>query len=59
MTPEAAASAAREACAKKLALFHFDPGKYPTLDSRQEAGNAAKAIFKDTIAANDGTIIEI
>lgn len=59
ITPETAASVAAKAHAKKLALFHFDPTRYPTLDSRKEAENAAKAIFKDTIAANDGTVIEI
>lgn len=59
ITPETAASVAVEARAKKLALFHFDPARYPTLDSRKKAENAARTIFKDTIAANDGTIIEI
>ncbi len=59
ITPETAASVARRASAKKLALFHFDPTRYPTLESRKEAENAAKTIFKDTIAANDGTVIEV
>ena len=59
LTPRTAASAAGEAGAKRLALFHFDPAKYPTPDSRKEAQRAAAAIFKDTIAASDGTVIEI
>lgn len=59
LTPEAAASAASEMGAKKLALFHFDPAKYPTLESRRLAESAARNTFKDTIAANDGTVIEI
>ena len=57
ITPETAARAASDAGAKKLALFHFDPAKYPTLDKRREAETAAKTIFENTIAANDGTTI--
>jgi ribonuclease BN (tRNA processing enzyme) len=59
LTPEAAANAARSARAKKLALFHFDPGKYPAFQNRKEAEASAKKIFPDTIAANDGTEIII
>jgi ribonuclease BN (tRNA processing enzyme) len=59
ITPEDAASIARDMGAKKLALFHFDPAKYPTKESRQGAESAAKAIFEKTVAANDGTIVEI
>jgi ribonuclease BN (tRNA processing enzyme) len=59
ITPETAASVAREAGAKSLALCHFDPAKYPTLDSRKTAEKAAANIFKNTIATNDSTIIEI
>jgi len=57
ITPETAAHVAREAGAKRLALFHFDPGKYPTIGCRKEAETAARRIFPDTIAANDGTTI--
>jgi ribonuclease BN (tRNA processing enzyme) len=57
LTPEAAASAASEAGAKKLALFHFDPGEYPTFGLRKKAEDAAKNIFNNTVAANDGTEI--
>ena len=59
LTPETAASVAAQASVKRLALFHFDPAKYPVLESRKEAENAAKNIFKDTIAACDNTAIEI
>ena len=59
ITPETAASVAKDAGAKRLALCHFDPAKYPTLDSRKTARNAASAIFRETIAANDHTVIEI
>jgi len=59
ITPEAAARAASESGAKKLALCHFDPGKYPTMDHRKAAETAAKAIFANTIAANDGTTITL
>ncbi len=59
ITPETAARTAREANAGKLALFHFDPGKYPTLAHRKEAEAAARAIFPDTIAANDGIVITL
>jgi ribonuclease BN (tRNA processing enzyme) len=59
LTPEASASVAKEAGAKKLALFHFDPAKYPDLYSRKTAEDSARALFRDTTAANDGTTIEI
>lgn len=59
ITPETAARVANEAGVKKLALFHFDPGKYPTMEYRKAAENAAKAIFANTIAANDGTEINL
>ncbi|MFA6079788.1 MAG: ribonuclease Z [Candidatus Omnitrophota bacterium] len=57
LTPEAAAGAALCAGARKLALFHFDPGKYPTFGLRKKAETAARNIFNNTIAANDGTEI--
>ncbi|MCX5678740.1 MAG: ribonuclease Z [Candidatus Omnitrophica bacterium] len=59
LTPEAAAKAALNASAKKLALFHFDPGKYPAFENRKKAEDSAKKIFPGTIAANDGTEITI
>ena len=59
ITPETAARAAAQAGVKQLCLFHFDPGKYPTFDSRKKAEAAAREIFKNTIAANDGTEIVV
>jgi len=59
ITPETAASVAAEAGAKKLALCHFDPAKYPTLESRKAAEDAARGIFKETVVAYDGTSIEV
>ncbi|MCM8760711.1 MAG: ribonuclease Z [Candidatus Omnitrophica bacterium] len=58
VTPETAARVAAVSGARKLALFHFDPGKYQSLAHRLNAQNSACEIFADTIAANDGTIIE-
>ncbi len=57
ITPETAARTARRAGAKALALFHFDPARYPELTDRDRAEDAAKKIFPDTIAAVDGTEI--
>jgi len=59
ITPETAARVAGEARAKRLALCHFDPGKYSTLRHREEAERASRAIFPGAIAANDGTIIAL
>jgi len=59
ITPETAARVAGRSGAKKLCLFHFDPGKYPAFDDRKKAAQAAKKIFANTIAANDGTEIVI
>lgn len=57
ITPETAARAAKKAAAKKLALCHFDPGKYPSMAHRKAAEDAAKEIFPETVAASDGTSI--
>ena len=59
ITPEIAARVAAGSDARKLALFHFDPGNYPTFEARKKAQVAAGKIFPNTIAANDGTEIVI
>ena len=59
ITPETAAKVAEKAKAGQLALFHFDPGKYPSFAERGAAQAAAREIFPDTIAARDGTVIEL
>lgn len=57
VTPETAARVAKEAGSGELALFHFDPGRYPTFAEREAAEKAARGIFSNTIAARDGTQI--
>jgi len=59
LTPETAARVASEAKAKELALFHFDPGRYPSFAHREAAEAAARKIFPDTVAARDGTVITL
>jgi ribonuclease BN (tRNA processing enzyme) len=59
LTPETAATVARDAKAKHLALCHFDPGKYPSYVNRAVAETAARKIFPSTIAAQDGTVIAL
>jgi ribonuclease BN (tRNA processing enzyme) len=59
LTPATAAKVAKESNAKKLALFHFDPGKYPALKDRERAESSAREIFQDVIAANDDTMLEL
>ena len=58
LNPETAAKIALEAQAKQLALIHFDAYRYPTMESRQKAQEAAQAIFPNTVAATDEQIIE-
>jgi ribonuclease BN (tRNA processing enzyme) len=53
LNPEAAAKAAKESNAKKLALIHFDPGRYPSLKERRRAQGSARKIFRNTFAVND------
>lgn len=59
ITPQTAARVAREAGVKRLLLFHFDPARYPSTEERKKAESAAKKIFSGTIAANDGTTVNI
>jgi ribonuclease BN (tRNA processing enzyme) len=54
LNPEVAASIAKEAEVKKLALLHFDAGRYPDLKSRRVAEESARKIFSKTFAALDG-----
>ena len=58
ITPESAASVALSSGARKLALCHFDPVKYPSFAERGQAAAAAKKIFQDTVAAIDGAVVE-
>jgi ribonuclease BN (tRNA processing enzyme) len=59
LRPEDAAHAARACGAKDLALTHFDASRYPDLKSRMAAQRCARTIFKSTVAARDGLIIEL
>jgi ribonuclease BN (tRNA processing enzyme) len=58
LNPETAAGIARDAGAGKLALVHFDADIYQSLEERKEAETAAREIFQNTVAAQDGTEIE-
>ncbi|HRS77875.1 MAG TPA: MBL fold metallo-hydrolase [Spirochaetota bacterium] len=59
LRPEDAAAAAVECGTKRLALTHFDASRYPDLASRGEAQKVARRIFKPTIAARDGMVLEL
>ncbi len=52
-----AASIARDANVKRLILTHFSPTDYRTMQSRKEAEEKAKKIFKNTVAAVDDMVI--
>ena len=57
--PTEAAKLAKDANVKMLALTHFDPTKYDTLEKRTEAEEKAKKIFPNTIAARDDMILTL
>lgn len=59
LNPEISARIALESGAKRLALYHFDPARYPELGDRRNAEKIARSIFKDTVAAVDGLEIVI
>ncbi|MFA6129518.1 MAG: ribonuclease Z [Candidatus Omnitrophota bacterium] len=56
LNPQQAALAAKNAGAKRLVLVHFDAGVYLTNKDRILAQNAARKIFKNTLAAEDGLV---
>jgi ribonuclease BN (tRNA processing enzyme) len=58
LNPEVAAKVAKESGVKRLALIHFDAGRYPTIDNRKKAEEEAKKIFLNTFAASEGQEIE-
>ncbi len=57
--PQEAAELAVRANVKQLVLFHFDAELYKSIEERREAETEAKKIFRNTIAAIDGTSITI
>jgi ribonuclease BN (tRNA processing enzyme) len=59
LNPETAATIARNAGAKSLALVHFDAEIYKTLDERKESEKAAREIFKNTFVTTDDMEIDI
>jgi ribonuclease BN (tRNA processing enzyme) len=59
LNPETAARIALEAGAKKLVLTHFAAGTYLTLAERKVSEGAAQGIFPDTLAAMDGTVVDL
>lgn len=59
LNPETAARVALESGAKKLALYHFDPARYPALEDRRDGEKVAQKIFKSAVAAVDGMEIVV
>lgn len=59
MNPAEAATAAKSANAKKLALMHFDAWRYDSFEKRDLAGKIAREIFPNTIATIDDMFIEV
>lgn len=59
LTPEIAAQAAKEAGVKKLLLNHFSPRAYPAQEDRQKAEEAAREVFPEVTAAQDGMGFEL
>jgi ribonuclease Z len=59
LNPESAARIAAEAGAKRPVLVHFDASLYRSLEERKEGERAARKIFPDTIAMEDGLALEV
>lgn len=59
LNPEDAAQIAKEANAGKLALVHFDANRYNSMSLRKDAGEKAREIFGNTVAAVDGMQVEL
>lgn len=59
LNPKEASTIAKQANVGRLVLTHFDPSRYLTLDDRKAAATEAKKIFKNSIASEDGMVIEI
>jgi ribonuclease BN (tRNA processing enzyme) len=59
LKPEDAAKIAKEANATQLVLTHFDADVYRTMKDRERARDAAREVFKNTVAAYDGLEIEL
>jgi len=59
LNPESAARIASEAGARRLTLVHFDARLYRTLEQRKDGEAAARKIFPDTTASEDGMVLEV
>jgi len=59
LNPESAARIASEAGAGRLTLVHFDARLYRTLKERKDGEAAAREIFPDTMASEDGMVLEV
>ena len=59
LNPETAALLAAQAGVKKIALTHFNAERYKTMDDRRRGMAAAKKIFKNSVAAEDGLRIKL
>ncbi|MBL7130879.1 MAG: MBL fold metallo-hydrolase [Candidatus Omnitrophica bacterium] len=59
LNPQTAARIAKDASAKRLALIHFNPYFYPSLNERVLAEEEAKKIFANTFQAKDDMEIQI
>lgn len=59
LDPGTAIRIAREAGAKRLALFHFDAALYPTDRERQAVEEEFSPLFPGLVVARDGTCITV
>jgi len=59
LNPQDSARVAKEAKVKRLALLHFDASFYPTFKERSWAEKCAKAIFNNSKAIKDDTVVTI
>ncbi|OHB58214.1 MAG: hypothetical protein A2173_03605 [Planctomycetes bacterium RBG_13_44_8b] len=59
LNPEAVAQVAKDTTVKRLALIHFDASHYLAFKDRRDAEKKARTIFKNTIAAKDGSSIKL
>ena len=58
LSPQDAADIARRAKAKRLALTHFDAGRYKSLEMRHEAAAKAQG-FDDIVVAEDEMVLQL
>lgn len=57
LTPQDAADIARQAKARRLALTHFDAGRYTTIQERLDAAKSVRD-FEGIIVTQDGMVLE-